>query len=59
MKITVTHDAGPVDTLTALHELVERASQLVTAAGPGHDAPVAVKVNITPTRKLRSLEVSW
>lgn len=59
MKLTVTDPNGPVDNLAALGHLVEEAMRLVQTAGPGDAAKAGIKARITPTGKLRALEVSW
>jgi hypothetical protein len=59
VKLTVTGPDGPVDNLAALGQLVEEAMRLVQTAGPGDAAKANIKTRITPTGKVRSLEVSW
>jgi hypothetical protein len=59
VKITVTPDSGPVESLADLGALVERAMHLVEAGGPGDNAQTRLRVRTTPTGKLRALEVSW
>lgn len=58
MKITVTHDDGPVATLAALQELVDRATAIIDRS-EGATTAATIKVNITPTRKVRNIEVTW
>jgi hypothetical protein len=59
MKVQVTPDDGPVETLADLSALVERASALVQTGGPGDAAKTTVKVRTTVVGRLRAIEVSW
>jgi hypothetical protein len=59
VKITVTPDSGPVETLADLSSLVERASALVQTGGPGDAAATTVKARVTIKGRLRAIEVSW
>jgi hypothetical protein len=56
VKVLITGDQGPIDTLAALDTLLAQASRYLDGIDP---AGVRIKARVTVGGRLRGLELTW